>query len=259
MRGVFVVASKDLKTYFMSPLFYAVAGVCTIVWSFVFGTAVDQFMAASVSQMMQSMQGENDSGINLHRTVIAYHSSIVNLLMIMAAAALSMRLLAEEKKQRTFDLLLTSPITATDIALGKWIAGTVACWGLLAITLLYPLSLAFFGPVEWGPLATTYIGLMLLSGVYVSVGLFASSLTESSVLAVVMSILFSFMLFFISAPAQSADGPIEKAVFEHLSIGTHLSTFVGGSLGISAIVFFTSLIFLFTLLTQRVIESARWR
>ncbi len=259
MRGAFVIASRDLKTYFMSPLFYIVAGVCAIVWSFVFGTAIDQFMSASVSQMMQSMQGENDPGINLHRTVIAYHASIVNLLMIMAAAALSMRLLAEEKKQRTFDLLLTSPVSATDIALGKWLAGTLASWALLAVTALYPLSLAIFGPLEWGPLATTYIGLMLLAGVYISVGLFASSLTESSVLAVVMSILFSFMLFFISAPAQSADGPVEKAVFEHLSIGTHLATFVGGSIGVSAVVFFASLIFLFTLLTQRVIESARWR
>ena len=210
MRGAFVVASKDLKIYFLSPLFYIVAGVCTIVWSFVFGTAVDQFMAASVAQMLQTMQGEGDQGINLHRTVIAYHASIVNLLMLMAAAALTMRLLAEEKKQRTFDLLLTSPITATDIAVGKWIAGTLACWGLLAITALYPISLAFFAPMEWGPLASTYIGLMLLAGVYVSVGLFASSLTESSVLAVVMAILFSFMLFFISAPGQSADGPYRK-------------------------------------------------
>jgi ABC-2 type transport system permease protein len=259
MRGTFVIAARDLKTYFMSPLFYVIAAICTIVWSFVFGTAVDQFMSASVSQMMQSRLGEADQGINLHRTVIAYHASIVNLLMIMATAALAMRLLSEEKKQRTFDLLLTSPVTATDIAVGKWLAGTLAAWGLLAVSLVYPLTLVFFGKLEWGPLASTYIGLMLLSGVYVSVGLFASSLTESSVLAVIMAILFNFMLFFISAPAQSADGAIEKAIFEHLSIGAHLATFVGGSLGVSAVVFFASLIFLFTLLTQRVIESARWR
>ncbi len=259
MRGLLVIAGKDLKTYFMSPLFYMIAGICTIVWSFVFGTAIDQFMGASVSQMMQSMQGDAAEGINLHRTVIAYHASIVNLLMIMATGALSMRLLSEEKKQRTFDLLLTSPVTATDIAVGKLIAGTLAAWGLLAVSLLYPLSLTVFGRLEWGPLATTYIGLMFLAGVYVSVGLFASSLTESSVLAVVMAILFDFMLFFISAPAQSADGPVQKAIFEHLSIGSHLSTFVSGSIGLSAVVFFSSLIFLFTLLTQRVIESARWR
>lgn len=259
MRGLLAITAKDLATYFKSPLFYVVAGVCTIVWSFVFGTAIDQFMGATISQMMQSMQGDADPGINLHRTVIAYHASIVNLLMIMATAALSMRLLAEEKRQRTFDLLLTSPVTATDIALGKWLAGTLAAWALVGVSLLYPLSIEFFAKIEWGPLAATYIGLMLLSGVYVSVGLFASSLTDSSVLAVVMAILFNFLLFFVSAPAQTVDGPTERAIFEHLSIGTHFSTFVGGSVGLSAIVFFASVIFLFTLLTQRVIESARWR
>lgn len=259
MRGLFVIAERDLKTYFMSPLFYVIAGICAIVWSFVFGTAVDQFMGATVMQMVQSMQGENEAGLNLHRTVIAYHVSIVNLLMIMSCAALSMRLLAEEKRQRTFDLLLTSPVTATDIALGKWLAGTLASWALLLVSLLYPLSLLYFGQLEWGPLAASYLGLMLLSSVYISIGLFASSLTESPVLAVIMAILFDFMLFFISAPAQSAEGPIEKAFFEHLSIGGHLGSFVGGSIGLSSLTFFLSLIFLFTLLTQRVIESARWR
>ncbi len=259
MNGILTIAGKDIKTYFQSPLFYMVAGVCAIVWSFVFGAAVDQFMGASVAQMMQSMQGEGDQGINLHRTVIAYHVSIVNLLMIMSCAALAMRLLAEEKKQRTFDLLLTSPVTATDIAVGKWLAGTVAAWGLIFVSLIYPLSLAVFGKLEWGPLASSYLGLMLLSSVYISVGLFASSLTESSVLAIIMAILFNFMLFFISAPAQTVDGAVAKAVFEHLSIGTHLSAFVGGSVGLAAVTFFVSLIFLFTLLTQRVIESARWR
>ncbi len=256
-----MIAERDLKTYFMSPLFYVIAGICTVVWSFVFGTAIDQFMGASVMQMVQSMQGENgeQSGLNLHRTVIAYHVSIVNLLMIMSCAALSMRLLAEEKRQRTFDLLLTSPVTATDIALGKWLAGTLASWALIFVSLLYPLSLLYFGKLEWGPLAASYLGLMLLSSVYISVGLFASSLTDSPVLAVIMAILFDFMLFFISAPAQSAEGPVEKAFFEHLSIGGHLGSFVGGSIGLSSLAFFLSLIFLFTLLTQRVIESARWR
>lgn len=261
MRGAFVIAKKELKTYFQSPLFYVIAGICTFVWSFVFGTAIDQFMGATVSMMMNALQqgGSEPEGINLHRTVIAYHASIVNLLMIMATAALSMRLLAEEKRQRTFDLLLTSPVTATEIAVGKWLAGTIAAWALLLVSAIYPLSLLFYGPLEWGPLASTYLGLMCLAGVYVSVGLFASSLTESSVLAVIMAILFNFMLFFLSAPAQTAEGPIEKAFFDHVSIGAHLSGFVGGSVGVASLVFLASLIFLFTLLTQRVIESARWR
>ncbi len=259
MKKILTIAGKDLKTYFQSPLFYIVAGVCAVVWSFVFATTVDRFMGASVSQMVQSMQGEADQGINLHRTVVANFIFNVNLLMIMSCSALSMRLLAEEKKQRTFDLLLTSPVTATDIALGKWLAGTLTSWALLSVSLLYPASLMVFGKLEWGPLASSYLGLMLLTSVFVSVGLFASSLTESSVLAILMAILFNFMLFFIGAPGEVAEGAVAKAVFEHLSVNTHLGLFVGGSVDLSATVFFVSLIFFFTLLTQRVIESSRWR
>ncbi len=255
MRGAFVIAGKDLKNVFASPLIWIVAGVCSLVWSFVFASAIEQFMRASVSQSMQGAE----AGVNLHRTVIAYHVSLVNLLMIMAVAALTMRLLSEEKKQRTFDLLLTSPVTATDIAVGKWMAGTLMSWALLFVSALYPVSLAFFGELEWGPLASAYLCMMMLTGVYVALGLFASSLTESAVVAVILAIVFNFMLFFIGAPGQNAESALTKAIFEQLNIGSHLSTFINGSFSIAGAAFFVSLIVMFVLLTQRVIESARWR
>lgn len=259
MRAAFVIAEKDLKTYFQSPLFYAVAGVCAIIWSLIFGLGLFQFQDASMNQMIQAAQDGSAEGINFHRTVIGFFASTVNLVMLIASAALSMRLLAEEKRQRTFDLLLTSPVTATDIAVGKWIAGTVASWALLAVSLIYPLSVLFFAKLEWGPLAATYFGLMLITGVYVAVGLFASSLTESPVLAVIMAILFNFMLFFVSSPANMADGPTAKAVFEQMNINAHLNTMIFGGVAFSSLAYLASLIFLFTLLTQRVVESARWR
>lgn len=255
MRGAFVIAGKDLRTVFMSPIIWVVAGVCSLVWSFVFSSAIEQFMRATVSQSLQGAEG----GINLHRTVIAYHVSLVNLLMIMAVAALTMRLLSEEKKQRTFDLLLTSPVSAAEIAVGKWIAGTVMAWSLVFVSALYPLSLAFFGQLEWGPLVAAYLCMMMLTGVYVSLGLFASSLTESAVVAVILAIVFNFMLFFIGAPGQNAESPVSKAIFEQLNIGSHLSTFVNGSFSIAGAAFFLSLIVMFVLLTQRVVESTRWR
>lgn len=256
MRGAIVIAKKDLRNAFLAPLFYIVAAVCAIVWSFVFATAIEQFQRASVSQMMQ---GQVDGGVNLHRTVIAYHLSLTNLLMIMATAALSMRLLSEEKKQRTYDLLLTAPVTAAEIAIGKFIAGTLTAWGLLLVSLLYPLSLLPFGALEWGPLASSYLGLMLLTAVYVALGLFASSLTESAVVAVILAVIFNFMLFFLGAPGQNAESPVTKAIFEQLNIGTHLTTFVNGSFTIAGATLFISMIVMFVLLTQRVVESARWK
>lgn len=254
-KPAFVIAGKDLRNVFVSPLIWVVGGVCTVVWSFVFATAIEQFMRASVSQMMQG----GESGINLHRTIIAYHVSLVNLLLIMSTAALTMRLLSEEKKQRTFDLLLTSPVTAAEIALGKWMAGTAMTWSLLLISALYPISLSLFGSLEWGPLLSAYLCMMMLTGVYVALGLFASSLTESAVVAVIIAIMLNFMLFFIGAPGQNAESPITKAIFEQMNIGAHLNTFVNGSFSVAGATFFVSLIVLFILLTQRVVESARWR
>jgi ABC-2 type transport system permease protein len=180
-------------------------------------------------------------------------------LMIMSTAALTMRLLSEEKKQRTFDLLLTAPITAADIAIGKWIAGTAMAWALLAVSALYPISLVAFTSLEWGPLLSSYLCLMMLTGVYVALGLFASSLTESAVISVIMAIIFNFMLFFIGAPGQNAESPVTKAIFEQMNIGSHLNTFVNGNFSVAGATFFLSLIVLFVLLTQRVVESARWR
>lgn len=256
MRGALVIAGKDLRGLFVSPLFWILTGICTTVWSFQFYFLINQFVAQSMMQMMQGPQGE---GLNLHFTVMARHISTVNLMMIFAIAALTMRLFTEEKRQRTFDLLLTSPVTAADIALGKLIAGTLTAWALIAVSFLYPISMAFYGKLDWGPLLASYIGLLLMSSLYVSVGMFASSLTENNVLSVLMGLIFNVMIWFLGVMSDVAEGATARAVSEHLNISTHFMAFLKGQPSLAGFVFFLSVIGLFTFLTQRVVESARWR
>ena len=256
MRGAFVIAGKDLRSMFASPLFYILSGICTLAWSVIFFFTVGEFMQQS---LFSRMQGGGDSGLNLHFNVVLNHLRLVNLVMILASAALTMRLFAEEKRNRTFDLLLTAPVTATEITIGKLIAGVLTGWALVAVSLLYPLSLAFFGALDWGPLASSYIGMFLLVAAYISIGMFCSSLTQSGVLAVLMALIFNIMLWFVGAAADSADNPIVKKVFEHMSVGMHYENFLKGGVSVSGLVFFCSMIFLFAFLTQRVVESARWR
>lgn len=256
MRGAFVIAGKDLRGLFVSPLFYVLTGICAIVWSFQFYFLISQFVSQSMMQMMQGPQGE---GLNLHFTVMARHISTVNLMMIFAVAALTMRLFTEEKRQRTFDLLLTSPVTATEIALGKLVAGTLTAWALIAVSLLYPVSMAFYGKLDWGPLISSYLGLMLMASLYVSVGMFASSLTENNVLAVVMGLIFNVMVWFLGVISEVAEGAASRAVADHVNISNHFMAFLKGQPTLAGFVFFASVIGLFTFLTQRVVESARWR
>ena len=261
MRSILTIAGKDLRSLFLSPLFWVVGGLCSVVWSVLYLVRVQQFAEQSFRmQMMQQMQGQTgEPGPNLHFEVFATHISLVNFILIMAVAALTMRLFAEEKKQRTFDLLLTSPVTATQIVIGKFLGGLGAAWALVLISFLYPVSMALFAGIEWGPLIASYIGLMLIAACYVAVGMFASSLTESAVLAVIMSLIFSVGIWFVGAATDMIDNPTWVAVFEHLSFGSHFINFIKGGISVASTVFFASVIFLYCFLTQRVVESSRWR
>lgn len=255
MREVLVIAGKDLRNLFMSPLFYSIAGLCTIAWTLVYFLGLQEFAQAS---SMNAMQGAGE-GASLHFVVFTRHISLVNLVMIFAVSAMSMRLFTEEKRNQTMALLLTSPVTSTQITLGKFLAGLLAAWALIAVSFFYPASLRVFTAFDWGPLISSYIGLLLITGCYVAVGMLASSLTESTVLSVIMSLIFNVMLWFIGALSDASSDPGLGKVFEHLNVGSHFVNFIKGSVSVASITFFVSVIVLMTFLTQRVVESNRWR
>lgn len=261
MRGALVIAGKDLRNIFLSPLFYVVASICSLVWWFLFVIRLNEFMRESAMRMYQAAMagGQGDQGLSLHFNLILAHFYGVNLILIFAVAAVTMRLFTEEYRNRTYDLLLTSPVTATEIAVGKLIAGVLTTWALLAVATIFPLSVGFFGKIEWGPFVSSLIGLMLLSAVYVSIGMFASSITSSIVVAVILAPIFNIMLWFLGALSESANDPIARRIFEHMNVSTHLGNFWKGNPSTASAVFLLSLVFLFTFLTQRVVESSRWR
>jgi ABC-2 type transport system permease protein len=255
VKKILVIAGKDLRNLFASPLFYLIAGLCAMAWTLVYFLGLQEFANAA---QMNRLQGGAEQA-SLHFVVFRMYGSLVNLFMIFAVSSMSMRMFTEEKKNQTMALLLTSPVTATQITLGKLLGGIVAAWALVGISFLYPLSLGAFTQLEWGPLLCAYLGLLLITGCYVAIGMFASSLTESTVLAVVMALIFNVMLWFVGALSQSSDNPVVTKVFEHLNVGAHFAGFLNGSINVGALAFFLSVILLMTFLTQRVVESNRWR
>jgi ABC-2 type transport system permease protein len=260
MRGAFVIAGKDLRNFFLSPLFYILGGICSLVWSVLLIIMVGEFVQSSSMRMMQAqMSGQQEQGLPLHLIVVRNHFQLVNLFMIFVVAAITMRLFTEEKRQRTYDLLLTAPVTATEIAVGKLIAGVATTWALLAIAAFLPMTLGFYGQLDWGPMASSLIGLALLTAAYVAIGMFASSITQSTAVAVILALVFNVTLWFIGALADASGNPTERAIFEHLNVGSHLQVFTMGSFTIAGFVYLASVVFLFTFLTQRVVESSRWR
>ena len=256
MKRAGVIAAKDFRSLVTSPMFFLAAGFTSLLLSYSYLRTLKEF---SESSLMAGLQMGQESGGNIHFTVFMGHISMTNLLFILITPAITMRLLAEERKMRTYDLLLTAPITATDIALGKFLAAFGAGLVLMTLSLLYPLATRSLAEFSVKQLLTAYIGLGLVTGTYIAVGVFASSLTESVLLAVVLGWILNLSLWFVAQGSSFFSGSGFVAVMEHLSIGQHFANFARGTINTGSLVFMLSCIAFFVFLTQRVIESSRWR
>lgn len=252
IRGVWTVAWKDFRVLVTSPMFLMVAGLCACIWSYNYLPQIFQFERISARAFQTG-------GLNIHQTLFASHIARANIILIFAIPALTMRLLAEEKKLRTYDLLLTVPISAAQIAAGKFLAACGAGLVLLGISAIYPLGTALFTDFSMGPLISSYIGMAMVTGIYVGVGLFASSVTESVVLSVVLALILNLSLWFLGQAAEMSDQPTLTAILEHVSVPQQFVSFLKGSLKLSSVVFFASTMAFFVFLTERVVESSRWR
>ncbi|MGE3974590.1 MAG: ABC transporter permease [Bdellovibrionales bacterium] len=257
MRAIGTIAWKDFKSYFSGSKFYFIAMLFCGFLSFGYRILLEQFAKSSVQYMMQT-QGQG-GGLNLHSQVIVGHISYVHLVLFFFVPFLTVRLFAEEKKMRSFDLLMTSPVTSTQIVVGKFLAGLGVALVLILISLYYPLVSATFADVQWGPLASAYLGLTLLVAAYVAVGVFCSSLTDSVIVAGITSIIFSLMLWFVAWGSAMAETPLAQTVLNHMAVTYHFSNLVKGNVELSGIIFHLSVITLYCFLTQRVVESHRWR
>ena len=254
-RPIFLIARADFRLLTWHPLFLLGAGASCIFISYVFPRELFQFAASYMTPAF----GAPGGGRNIHFDVFVPHVSLVNLLLLFFIPAFSMRLLAEEKKNNTFDLLITAPISTLQIVLGKYLALLAALTLFIMVTAVYPLSTGLFVDIPKGPFTATFSGLFLLAAVYGAAGIFASSLTASPWLGVIMGVIFNISLWFISQGKDFSNNPVFQSAMEYLSLSSHFVNFIKGSLVISSIVFFLSCVVFFLFLTHKTIEFNRWR
>lgn len=257
MNATLVIFKKELSGFFKSPLFYFLSFMMTILLSILFSISLDKFAQTSANAMMQF--GMQPQLLNIHYSVFLPHLSIINLILIFLIPALTMKLISEEKKVRTFDLLLTSPVNSVSIVLGKYLAALVTILGLIAVSFIYPMVSRRVFEFSWAPTLVAALGIFLVAAVYTAMNLFASSLTDNGLIAFVLSIVFNLSIWFVGALNESFDEAGLKVFLEHVSLNNHLAGMIEGTIRTDGIVFFLSLIFLFCFLTERVIESSRWR
>ena len=254
MSSLWALTRKELRVLLLSPVAYVVAGMFLILMGYLYFNAVSYFTLISV----QAGQMPMVTRPNLTRDVFLPTYGNMGVVLIFLLPLLTMRLFAEERRAKTLELLMTSPIGILQMVLGKYLAVLILYVGLLACTVYMPLFMAAYGELSWGPVLTSYLGLLLLGSAALALGVFASSLTENQVIAAAVAFGGLLLLWVIGWISHSA-GPGLGAFLTSLSLIEHLDRFLRGLLDTRDVVYYLSVTAFFLFLTHRVVESHRWR
>lgn len=255
MTPVNTLLAKELRSYFVSPVVYVVGAVFLLI----VGLLAYIYIVFTGVQAIQLMQVQGQAQINLNDLVFRNLFSSIRFVLLIVLPILTMRLFAEEKKLRTFEFLMTSPISLNEIVAGKFVSVFLVFLGLLGLTGLIPLTLALFSDFDWYPVLTGYLGLLLLGALFISVGALASALTENQIVAAFVS--FGLLLFFwlLSAVGSLLGDTAAGQVISYLSFMEHYDHLVRGLVDTRDLVYFVSALTLMLFLTHRVVDSTRWK
>jgi ABC-2 type transport system permease protein len=253
MNNLLAIAHKELKSYFSSPIGYVMVGFFALIYGFFF-TSLLNFAAGEATRFGPT----GGPPINLSDRLFQPLFSNVMVIFLFALPLITMRTYAEEKRAGTIELLLTSPLTDLQIVFGKFIGAMGLIAAMLVITIPHVAILFWFAHPEWKPILTTYLGFFLMTGCFVAVGLFISSLTRNQIVAA-MSTFGIFLMLWVIDWMSNFVGPTARAVMQYTSITGHFEDFTRGVLDTRHLVYYTSFILFGLFLTMRSVEAERWR
>jgi ABC-2 type transport system permease protein len=232
---MFSIFKKEFKSYFTSPTAYVLIGLFVLISSILF------FYINLTSQLAE----------------FNYNLNFMSIILIIMIPILTMRILADERKSGTEVLLITSPTSITSIVVGKYLAALAVFLIMTAITFIYPIILFAFGKPALAPIIGGYVGFILLGASFIAFGIFASSLTESQIIAAVVSVVGLLIMWLLQYIAPSLGG-IWSKVLSWFSLFSRTEDFFTGILSLAPAVYYLSFSAVFLFLTTRVIEKRRW-
>ena len=233
---MFAIFKRELKAYFTSPLgyvflaiFYAFSGL----FFYIFSLSVGSTDISSVFLMMF-------------------------IVLMVFVPLLTMRLLSEDKKQKTDQLILTAPVSLLSIVMGKFLAAYAIFAIGVAVMPVYGFVMSTFATVSWLPIWGNTVGLLLLGGIFVSIGLFISSLTENQMIAAIGGFFINLMILLMNTLKSALPNGFLQDGLSSISVYSRYSEITSGIFSLSSLIFFVSVIFIFLFLTVRVLEKRRW-
>lgn len=235
--NIITIAQRELKSYFFSPIAYVVAAAFLVITGYFFSMILFYTQQATLRYLFNNM----------------------SVILLLIAPVLSMKLLADEQRLGTIELLLTAPVRDYEVVLGKFLACVGFLAALLGLTLYYPLILTFFGSPDWGPIITGYLGMLLFGAALLSVGLFASALTQNQIVAAVLSFVFLLFMWMVASAGDFLGGGPVSSIIQYIGLEGHFEEFTKGVIALKDAVFYLSFSAVFLFLTVRVLESRRWK
>jgi ABC-2 type transport system permease protein len=252
---VWPVFKKEMRLYFTSPVAWVVLTIFSFITGYFFYSIFAFFTMASMQAMMNPAMARE---LNVTDSVLRPLFSNLSVILLLIMPLLTMRLIAEERRAGTIELLLTYPIRDGAVLAGKYLAALALYAMMIGLTLAYPAMVAYFAQLEWGPLLTGYLGLLLMGAAFLAVGLFASSLTENQIVAAVITFGVLLMFWVIGWSADYAGGAFGR-VLAHLSILEHNESFSRGVVDTKDVIYYVNFTALALFLTLRALESRRWK
>lgn len=247
---IFTIALRELKNLFLSPLAWAILAMLQLVMAFLFLSQLDTYLSTWQPRLagIEGAPGVTD-------LVVAPLFQTVGFLLLLISPAITMRSISEEQRNRTLTLLLSAPVSISEIVLGKFLGITLFFLVLLLMLALMPLSLYSGTSLDTGKLLAGLLGLALLSSAFAAIGLFMSSLTEQPVVAAISTLGLSMLLWIIDWNTGGSENI--SGLFQYLSLKTHFSAFLKGLFSTRDLAYYLLLTSVFLILAIRRLDQKR--
>ncbi len=235
MNNILAVLKKELKSYFNSPIAYIIITVFLSIAGYFFAAGLFIVNEASARNVM----------------------GVIPLIFIFFIPAITMRLISEEKKIGTIELLLTMPLKDSEIILGKFFASIVLLLIALLFTLVYVITISLLGNPDGGPIWGGYVGLMLMGSAYLSIGIYASSITENQIVSFIIAFIIIFIFFMLDKVLVFAPAALAP-ILEYLSIDFHFNNITRGVIDSRDVIYYLSLTIFALSLASHSLSGRKW-
>ncbi|MCL5959056.1 MAG: ABC transporter permease [Chloroflexi bacterium] len=236
MKNVWALSTKELRSYFASPMAYIILAAFLVATGYFFSYILVASRQATMRYLFDTM----------------------GFILLLLSPILTMRLLSEEQRTGTIEILLTGPVRDIEVVLGKYLASLIFIVVMLGLTLYYPLLLSRVGNPDPGPIISGYLGLLLFGATFLAIGLLMSSLTQNQIVSAVLTFVVLILMWTLDA-SGSIFGGSAASLLHYLALTGHVADFGKGVIDTKDVVYYLSLVATGLFLTARSLETRRWR